>query len=173
MHRIVIIGSGGSGKSTLARSLGEKLNLDVLHLDTFYWKANWRRPSKQKWLKTLQELVNRPRWIIDGNYMISLDIRLNAADTIIFLDFPRYVCLWRVLQRRIRYHGRTRADMSPGCRERLTFTFLSWIWNFPQNEREQILNKLKAHQKSKQIFILQTSNQVREFLKLVQSHKKQ
>jgi adenylate kinase family enzyme len=171
MERIVVIGSGGAGKSTLAGSLGKALELDVFHLDIYYWNANWKRPTNLEWIETQQKLVNLPRWIVDGNYITSLDIRLNAADTIIFLDFSRYVCLWRVLIRRIRYHGRTRADMSAGCPERLTFTFISWIWNFPQNERQQILDKLKANQKSKQIFVFQTANQVKEFLDCISQTK--
>lgn len=84
MKKIAIIGSGGSGKSTLARDLGEILYIEVLHLDSLFWKPNWVGVPKVEQKKVQHELIKREEWIIDGNYGGTIDIRLNAADTIIF-----------------------------------------------------------------------------------------
>ena len=49
MKRVLVIGSGGAGKSTLARRLGERLGLEVVHLDALYWQAGWVEPAKEAW----------------------------------------------------------------------------------------------------------------------------
>ena len=85
--RIAIIGSSGSGKSTLARTLGVRLGLPVVHLDAHFWRAGWVETDKAQWQETVQALAHGERWIIDGNYSSTMDIRLPLAETIIFLDF--------------------------------------------------------------------------------------
>ncbi|MES2626184.1 MAG: AAA family ATPase, partial [Pseudomonadota bacterium] len=88
MQRIAIIGCGGSGKSTLANTLGQKLGLPVHHLDQLYWRPTWIETPKAEWESLQQQLCNQPAWIIDGNYGGTMDLRLAAADTVIFLDMP-------------------------------------------------------------------------------------
>jgi len=111
MKRIILIGSGGSGKSTLARQLGAKLKLKVYHLDALFWKPNWVGVPKNEQRKIQNELVKNETWIIDGNYGGTMDIRLNAADTIIFLDVHRTICVYRVFKRMLQYRNKTRPDM--------------------------------------------------------------
>lgn len=123
MKRIVIIGSGGSGKSTLARKLGEVLHLPVYHLDKLYWQPNWQELPRGAWLRVQQEIFAQPAWTMDGNYGGAMEVRLAAADAVIFLDRPRLLCLWRVFKRFLRYRGRVRPDMTQGCEERLTKNF--------------------------------------------------
>ena len=89
----MIIGSGGSGKSTLARVLGKKLEIEVFHLDTILWKPNWEPVPREKQIEIQNELIQKERWIIDGNYGGTMDIRFEAADTIIFRYISRYLYL--------------------------------------------------------------------------------
>jgi adenylate kinase family enzyme len=70
----------------------------VIHLDAYYWQPGWQETEQHKWLARQQELIKGDRWIIDGNYGSTMDIRLARSNTIIWLDFNRYVCLWRVKQ---------------------------------------------------------------------------
>jgi adenylate kinase family enzyme len=91
MRRVLVIGSGGSGKSTVAAQLGELLELEVNHLDKFYWNPGWVETAPDEWIKTVTELVNRDSWIIDGNYSGTLELRLRQCDTIVFLDLPRFL----------------------------------------------------------------------------------
>ncbi len=104
MDQIAIIGCGGSGKSRLARALGTMLGITPVHLDGLYYDRDWKPLDKEQFAALQRDLVAAPRWIIDGNYASSLPIRLEAADTIIFLDFPAWACLWGIIQRRLR-HG--------------------------------------------------------------------
>lgn len=160
---MAIIGPAGSGKSTLARALGERLNLPVIHLDAHFWSAGWVETEKAQWRETVQALVAGERWIIDGNYSSTMDIRLPQAETIIFLDFPRWLCLLRVLRRWTSFYGDTRPDLPPGCPERFDPDFLRWIWNYPQRSRPKTVALLQALQAEKRIVWLQSPGAVRLF----------
>ncbi|MFC4386224.1 DNA topology modulation protein [Gracilibacillus marinus] len=164
MRKIILIGSGGAGKSTLARQLGHKLKINVYHLDALYWKPNWVGISRDEQRSIQKDLVSKEEWIIDGNYGGTIDIRLHAADTIILLDLPRIICVYRALKRMIQYRNRTRPDMGEGCKERIDVHFLKWIWNYPKTKRPEILNKLEHLKEVKQVVILQSPNEVKKFL---------
>src|SRR5688572_26030956 len=142
MRRVLVIGSGGAGKSTLARQMGERLRLPVVHLDALYWGAGWTATPKDEWARTVARLIVADAWVMDGNYSGTLDLRIPAADTIVFLDFPRVVCLWRAVRRRLAFHRRTRPDIHPECPERLTWQFVDWIWNYPRKQRPRVLERL-------------------------------
>ncbi len=104
-NRVTIIGCSGAGKSTLARQLGTILELPIIHLDTHYWQPGWVESLATEWHQTINRLVQEQTWIMDGNYSSTFDVRLPATDTIIFLDFPRWHCLLRVLKRIWQYRG--------------------------------------------------------------------
>ena len=164
MRRVLVIGSGGSGKSTVAAQLGELLDVEVNHLDKFYWNPGWVETEPDEWLKTVTELVNRDSWIIDGNYSGTLELRLRKCDTIVFLDLPRFVCLWRIVKRFFAYRDGSRPDMAEGCREHLNFEFVSWIWNYPNRSRPKVVRLLQEYAAGKQIFWLRSGNEVKRFL---------
>lgn len=136
--RILVVGCCGAGKTTLALSLGRELSLPVFHLDQLWWCPGWEENSIENFDWKLQEILQQKQWIIDGNYHRTLAERLKYADTVIFLDYPRRICLWRALKRIFRFHGRTRADMTPGCPERLDWEFLRYIWHFPRDMSPRI-----------------------------------
>ena len=163
MRRIAIIGAGGAGKSTLARCLGELLGLEVIHLDALYWKPGWTETPRSEWEALQRALVARDTWIIDGNYGGTMEIRLRAADTVVFLDAPRWRCVYQVLKRRFQYRGRTRPDLAAGCPERITWEFLRWIWSYPAQRRRGILEKLKTG--NAEVIVLRSQRQVRAFLR--------
>ena len=163
MRKVLVIGPGGAGKSTLATELGELLNIEVLHLDKFYWQPGWIETPKDEWLETVEELVRRDSWVMDGNYSGTLDVRYKACDTIIFMDMPRTICLWRVLKRAIRYRQNRRPDMAEGCPERLTFEFILWIWNYPRRTRPKIVRMLESHSEKKIVW-LRSQSDVERFL---------
>lgn len=163
-RRILVIGAGGSGKSTLARRLGEILGLEVLHLDRHYWSAGWKEPPREEWEKTVRRLLARDSWIIDGNYGSTLDLRLDAADAVVFLDLPRNLYLRRVIVRRLRYAGRSRPDMAPGCEERITFRFLKYLWRYPAERRPGIVRRLGRLSPGKAVLVLRSPLEVRRFV---------
>ncbi|MED3540277.1 DNA topology modulation protein [Bacillus toyonensis] len=165
MKKIILIGSGGSGKSTLAKKLGNKLNIKVHHLDALFWKANWEGVPREEQRKVQKNLIKEEKWIIDGNYGGTMDLRLNAADTIIFLDIHRTICVYRAFKRIVQYRDKTRPDMGAGCEERLDLQFFKWIWEYPNKKKPAILKKLDQLSKGKEVIILKSPNEVKRFLK--------
>ena len=164
MKRVAIIGSGGAGKSTLAKEVGGRLGLPVVHLDQHYWNPGWTETPVSEWEERHRGLLARERWVMDGNYGSTLDRRLSAADTIIFLDMPRLFCVYRVLKRWYHYRNTTRPDMAPDNPEKLDADFFRYIWNYPKTRRPVILEKLKGLE-DKAVIHLKNPQQVSAFLR--------
>lgn len=164
MKKIAVIGSSGAGKSTLSRQLGEMTDLPVYHLDVLHWKQNWVMMSNDEQVRIQSEVVKKPKWIIDGNYGSALDIRLKEADTIIFLDFKRSLCLYRVMKRAYQYRKKQRPDMTKGNREHIDFSFYDWVWRFPKDKRPTIIKKLESLSEEKEVIVLHTPKEVEVFL---------
>lgn len=164
MKRIIIIGSGGSGKSTLARRLGEILKIEVLHLDKLYWQSGWVQPPKDEWNQKVEKLLQADSWIMDGNFNSTMELRIKAADTIIFLDLPRTVCIYRAFKRWKQYWNTNRPDMAEGCNEKVDFKFLHWIWNFPNDDKLLIEERLKNFGNGKTIIRLKSPKEVDQFI---------
>lgn len=160
MKRILIIGSPGSGKSTLARKLSHGLNLPSIHLDKLFWQPNWIKTPKDEFDILLKNELEKDCWIIDGNYNRTLPLRLKYADTVIWLDLPRIICLWRVFWR----HGKTRPDMTENCEEKRDkefFEFLKYIWTFPAENKaaiEQLLSEYKGN-----VILIRNNRELKKF----------
>ena len=111
-HRVLVDGMMGSGKSTFARALSARTGLPAIHLDVHYWKPGWMRPSDDEWRERQRELLFGESWIIDGNYNETLALRLERADTVVFLDTPWWLCAGRAFMRGIRMPV---CEMPEGC----------------------------------------------------------
>ncbi len=165
MKRVMIIGCGGSGKSTLAIRLGAATGLPVYHLDRIFWQSGWKSLPKEEWLKKQEELVSKEKWIVDGNYGSTLEIRINASDTIIYLDMPRWLCLYGAVKRYFQYKGKVRPDMTEGCPERITWEFFMWIWNYRKKKRPETLEMLENLRNEKRILTLSSRKAINAFLR--------
>lgn len=161
----MIIGCCGAGKSTLARRIHEITQLPLIHLDQHYWKPNWIESEKEEWKSKVAELVQGDTWIIDGNYGGTMDIRMQKADTIVFLDRGKWLCLYRVLKRIYLNYGKTRADMTNGCPERLDFPFLHYVYSYNTKKKPALLERLAKVENKKQVFVLKSDKAVEDFLK--------
>jgi adenylate kinase family enzyme len=165
MRRVLVLGCGGAGKSTFARRLGAATGLPVVHLDARYWRAGWVGTRVEDWRRIVTELIAEDAWILDGNYAGTLDLRVPACDTAIFLDAGRVTCLGRVIKRRIQFHGRARPDVPAGCEELLGGAFLRWIWRYPRRGRPVVLAHLAALRPDQRGVILDSTEAVEGFLR--------
>ncbi|WP_260484331.1 topology modulation protein [Sphingomicrobium flavum] len=146
MRRIMVMGRCGAGKSTLARVLAERLGIKAHHLDQLSFAAGWVQKPAYDWHPKLEAIVAQDHWVIDGNDSATLSMRLARADSVIFLDFGRWRCLWQVLRRISTHHGRTRPDMAPDCPERLNLPFLIYVLTWDGSPRRKNLVHLVGHE---------------------------
>ena len=164
MNRVMIIGCGGAGKSTLARKLGEKTGLPVVHLDQIWWApGHWQHIEKPEFDQRLKAELEKPRWILDGNFNRTIEARLEVCDTVIYLDYPRLVCIKNWLGRVLKNWGHHRPDMTEGCTEWIDPEFVKWIWNFNKNNRARYYELLNGA-KDKKVVILKSRRQAERFL---------
>src|SRR5262245_47866245 len=88
--------------STLAVPLVEISRLSVMELDKIVWGPSLVATPRDRWVEIQQELLSaEERWILDGDLgpYDALEVRLQAADTIVSLDFSPVRCAWRALRR--------------------------------------------------------------------------
>ena len=163
MKRVIVIGCGGAGKSTFSRNLSDKLDIPVYHLDKLFWNRGWISTPQDEFDNKIQELANRDKWIIDGNYIRTFDMRAERADTIIFINMPTYVCFYSVIKRRVMYKDKSRPDMAEGCPEGIDFEFFKWVLTYNKKIRPRILEKLKKYN-DKTVIILNSEKEVKDFI---------
>ena len=158
MKRIMIIGCPGSGKSTFARGLAEKTGLPLYYLDMMYWNPDRTTKPKEEFRAALRETVALPEWIIDGNYGSTLEIRMEACDTVIFLDFPVEVCIAGVEERR----GKPRPDM-PWVETEPDLEFIEFIKKYNEESRPKVIALLEKYC-DKEIIVFKSRAEADEFL---------
>ncbi|MEH7346236.1 topology modulation protein [Bacillus sp. JJ1532] len=166
MKRIMVIGvSSGVGKSTFARRLGEVLDINVYHLDAFFWKPNWVQASIEEFSEAQQEIVNQDQWIIEGNYTPTFGVRTERADTIIYLELPLHICLYRVLKRWIKNIGRTRPDMGKECKEKIDWDFIKFILTTYSPRKKKMVERIQEFQArdSKTVIMLKNKQEIKSF----------
>lgn len=129
MKKVLVIGCPGAGKSTFARKLSEKTGLPLYYLDMIWHKADRTTVSTEEFDTALSEIMNHDRWILDGNYLRTLPMRLEKADTIFIFDLPLDVCLSGAIERL----GKERVDM-PWKDDVLDEEFRQWITDFPETQ---------------------------------------
>ncbi|MEJ6393187.1 AAA family ATPase [Gymnodinialimonas sp. 2305UL16-5] len=164
MKRVMIIGQPGSGKSTLARRLGEKTGLPVYHMDQIHWMPGWVERPKPEKINLAMEVQNRDEWIFEGGLGATKEHRLSRCDTLINLDFPFWLRIWRVAKRTLTHKGRSRPDLPEGCPEQFDAEFWKWIWDTRHKNREINLRWMTKAGSDVAVHHLQTPNQVREYL---------
>ena len=160
MEKISIIGCPGSGKSYLAKALKEILNIKTYYLDILYWRENWDHVPKEELKETiLNIMLTNDSFIMDGNYINSMEDRFIHSDTIIFLDMPLRVCLKGVRERR----NIKREDFPEFLFEEEDLEFTTYIKNFKRDQRKTILKLIKKY-RDKNIIIFKRRKDVDKFI---------
>ena len=163
--KIAILGHSGSGKSTLAKQLAEVYKIPMLFLDTIQFEPNWKERDLEESRKLVSEFMKQDSWVIDGNYTKFFQTeRLLAADKIIYMDFPRRVCLYQALKRYFEFKNQSRDSISNGCIEKIDFEFIWWILHEGRTKsRRDHYKQMILDYKDKSI-VLKNKKQVDAFL---------
>ena len=149
MKRVVIMGRGAAGKSVLAARLGAITGLPVIELDKYFWRPGLAATPPGQWAAMQRRLAQRQSWIMDGDLgpCDVASVRLEAADTVIVLDFPLLPCAWRAIRR-----SRERGD------------FWRWLLTYRRRSRPVVLRAIATHAARADIHVLSSSRAVSRFL---------
>jgi adenylate kinase family enzyme len=169
VQRIAIVGNGGSGKTWLANRLGRLLDLPVTHLDDLRYAADGTTVAEDVFTDQQQTIAAGDRWIIDGNSLASMPIRLARADTVIVVDPPPLVCLLGILQRRLRYRGGWHPD---GVYDRITVSFLWYVaWRYRRTHLPRVQACIAEHFRGGPLVHLTSREQADLYLDVVAHHR--
>ena len=165
-RRVVVTGMAGSGKSTFSLALAAKTGLPVIHLDVHFWKAGWVAPSETEWREKQRRMLAGNAWIADGNYQETLDLRLERADTIVFLDLPWWLCAGRAFLRGFRMPNELPegCDYSAWLRLRDEWRLAARIWQKRRSEPEHEHEIIARHGQHAVLHVLRSKRSVRKFL---------
>jgi adenylate kinase family enzyme len=162
VRKVAIVGCGGSGKSYVARELGRLIEAPVIHLDAEYYDDGWEPLPMEKFEARQRELVARACWVIDGNYNSTLGVRLEAADTVIFMDLPTRSCLHGIVARQLR-HGRGQ-NRESGVFNRITLGVLRYVLGYRRKMRPRVRAKIDQFATDAEVIVLTSRRQARHFL---------
>jgi adenylate kinase family enzyme len=157
-RRILVLGSPGSGKTLLSTALARHLGLNPLRLDDFFWQAGRVRTPTDAWRVRVAELASQPSWIMDGTYEASLDLRLPAADALIYIQSSRWACLWRVVTRRLLSRWRPVDESAHG--HALTAFFIRYVFRFPAVTQPEVFRLIVQHGGDKPLVVLDGAREV-------------
>ena len=160
MKKVIVIGCPGSGKSTFSRELHNITKLPLFHLDMMYWNADKSTVEKSVFLERLENVIQKEEWIIDGNYASTMELRLQACDTVIFLDYPVEVCLAGIAERK----GKERADMpwvEPENED--DEEFMEFVRSYNSKNRPEVVMLLEKYS-CKEIYIFKKREEAKEYL---------
>ncbi|WP_223168000.1 topology modulation protein [Nonomuraea sp. SYSU D8015] len=163
MRRVAVVGCCGSGKSHIARELGKRMNAPVVHLDAMYYDDEWNPLPPEKFEARQRDLVIGERWIADGNYNATLQIRLEACDTVVFVDVPTWAALWGIFSRQIR-HGAGQ-DQASGIYNRIHWGVLRYVATYRRTMRPRVMAKIRQHAGHAQVVVLTSRRRARRWLK--------
>ena len=159
MEKVIVIGCPGSGKSTFSKALHSITGIPLFHLDMLYWNADQTTVEKSIFLNRLSETLQKDSWIIDGNYASTMELRMQACDTVIFLDYPLELCLEGIRLRK----GKPRSDMPWIEPDKDDAEFIAFIKNYNRQSRPQVLQLLEKYAQ-KNIFIFHSRAEADNFL---------
>ncbi len=94
-----MIGSPGAGKSTFAKKLAKITGLPLYYLDLVWYGEDCARVSRDEFDAQVIEIMKGDKWILDGNFQRTMEMRVKRCDTVFLLEYPLEVCLAGIRQR--------------------------------------------------------------------------
>lgn len=167
-RRILVVGCSGGGKSTLSQKLARHFDLTYISIDRdILWLPGWRQRDRAEQRQRIAVRIAADRWVMDGTGPSTFDLRVPRSDVVIWVRMPRLLCVWGVLTRWLKYFGRTRPEMAPGCIEKVDREFLEFIWTFEQKFSPRIVAGLAEHGPEVPVLQLKSRRQMSQLLDLL------
>lgn len=159
MKKVIVIGCPGSGKTTFAEKLNKRTGLPLFYLDAIWHKPDRTHISREEYDERLAEILELEEWIIDGNYSRTLEVRMQASDTIFLFDLPTEVCIQGATDRL----GKARYDV-PWIDTELDPKFKQEIEEFSEKTLPRIYELLEKYKENRQVVIFKSRRQADEYL---------
>ncbi|TWB54714.1 adenylate kinase family enzyme [Rhizobium sp. ERR 922] len=167
-NRILVMGCSGGGKSTLSQQIATRFGLTYVSIDRdVLWLPGWVQRDREEQRAIIVAKVQGERWIMDGTNPSTFDIRLPRTDLVIWVRMPRLLCIWGAISRWIKWMGRTRPEMAPGCIEKVDWEFLRFIWTFEEKFTPRVLAGLAEHGPNVPVLQLKSRGEMRQLLDLL------
>ena len=160
MKKVIVIGSPGAGKSVFSKKLKDITGLPLYHLDMLYHNKDGTHITREELEIKLNKIFMEEKWIIDGNYQKTLELRLQECDTVFLLDIPTDICIEGAKSR----IGKKRNDL-PWLEEKLDDEFKQCIIDFPKDKLPQIYELLNKYKDDMNIIIFKTRREIDEYIK--------
>ena len=159
MNKAIIIGCPGSGKTTFAEKLQKCTGLPLYYLDAIWHKPDKTHIPREEFDQRITEIFSEEKWIIDGNYKRTIEMRIKECDTVFIFDLPTEVCLQGVTER----IGKERYDL-PWLETQVDPEFRQFIEDFPKDTLPYIYDLLQKYSE-KDIHIFKSRTEADEYLK--------
>lgn len=164
MKKVIVIGCPGSGKTTFALKLAEATSLPLYHLDAVWHKPDKTHIPREEFDERIGDIFKEDRWIIDGNYKRTIELRLRECDTVFLFDLPTSVCIQGVTDR----IGKERYDL-PWLETELDEEFRKFIEEFPKDTLPYIYELLERYKDEKQIVVFKSREEADGFINKIRS----
>ncbi|MBV8189105.1 MAG: adenylate kinase [Alphaproteobacteria bacterium] len=170
MRRVVVFGTTGSGKSTLAERLAQQKGLRVIELDALYWGRDWQGAPVELFRYRVECETRDGDWIVVGNYGQVRDLVWRPADTLIWLDLPLSIVMWRLFWRTLRRVLSQEDLWGSGNRETWRTAFFSrqsilvWAWTTHRRNRQRFARECQALADQKRVIRLTSKREVERFM---------
>lgn len=152
------MGCSGSGKSTFSRKLREITDLPLIHLDNIWWNADRTHITRDEFDKLLGDIIQGDKWIIDGDYSRTYAVRINACDTVIFLDYSEEECMKGIIER----VGKARTDI-PWTENTLDPELVKLVQAYNSENRPRLYELFREYS-DKQLFIFKSRPEAEKWL---------
>lgn len=179
MNKIIIVGTSGSGKTTFAQKLSRILDIPHFQLDGLYFKNNWQEKSDAEFFQAIEAAVDRPRWIIDGNYSRANKLTWNVADTVIWIDLSFPVTMYQIIMRSFK-RAFYQKPIWDGLDNKESFkklfsrdSIVLWSFNTYQNNKDRYSERMAAKEFQHINFVrLRTRSELKLFLAMVDTNRR-
>lgn len=159
--KFIILGCPGSGKSAFAAELAAITGIEVFHLDNIWWQEDRSHISRKDFDRRLAEIMEKDRWIIDGDYSRTYETRIRNCDTVVFLDYETDICLEGISKR----IGQKREDI-PWIEEKTDPELEEEVRRY-RDDKRPLLYELFRKYPEKELIIFKNRRKAAEWLKEV------